>query len=58
MLTIEITESVATYDYLADMLRRIADLIDEGYTRGYGPDWSTEGTEDPTDFNDEGGEES
>jgi hypothetical protein len=37
---IEITET-GTLDELPDVLDRISELIQEGYTSGYDPDWDT-----------------
>jgi hypothetical protein len=46
MLSIEITEQVATRNDLGTLLRRIADMIDEGYRNGYDPEWSISGDEE------------
>lgn len=40
MLTITIFEDADTPEALADMLRHIAALLDQGYTSGIGPNWS------------------
>lgn len=54
MLSIEITEQVATKDDLGVLLRRIADMIDEGYHSGYDPEWSISGgEEDNNDLHEE-----
>lgn len=37
---IEIAES-GDPEYLADVLDRVADLLREGFTSGYDPDWDT-----------------
>jgi hypothetical protein len=46
MISINITEETSTNDNMASLLRRIADLIDEGYTSGYEPDWDLFGQEE------------
>lgn len=43
MAKIEIETENDYYEYVADELRHIASLIDEGYTSGYFPTWSVEG---------------
>jgi hypothetical protein len=38
-MTINIYEEVETESELVDLLRRIAELAEEGYTSGYHPGW-------------------
>jgi hypothetical protein len=45
-INIEIIEETETYDDMADLLRHIADQIEEGYRSGIFPSWSTEGEEE------------
>lgn len=49
MLSIEITEETKTVSDMSDLLRRIADMLEEGYTRGYGPDFNLSGEEEEED---------
>lgn len=49
MITIKITEEVSSYSSMADVLRRIADLIDSGFTAGYDPDFQLTGEEEKED---------
>jgi hypothetical protein len=37
---IEIQEKVKTPEEMVEVLRRIADLIDDGYIEGNGPNWT------------------
>jgi len=54
MLTIEISEETATPEDMATALRRIADLLDQGYTSGIEPGWSLSGEAwEPEDDDDE-----
>lgn len=46
MLSIEITEETRTADDMAGLLRRIADMLEEGYTSGFGPDFNLSGEEE------------
>lgn len=39
---IVIHESVESNEDLADLLRRLADMVEEGYTSGYYPAWEIE----------------
>lgn len=39
MLRIEITETTASVDEMAELLRQIANLIEQGYTSGNYPHW-------------------
>lgn len=45
MIRIDISEDAPNASKMADMLRNIADMIDEGFTSGYYPSWSLEGEE-------------
>ena len=47
MLKIEITEDAADKTDMVELLRRIADLVEEGYTSGNYPDWKLTGEADP-----------
>ena len=40
MITIAITETAEDGYEMAERLRRIADLLDQGFTSGYHPGWS------------------
>jgi hypothetical protein len=42
-IKINIPESVKDTLDMVNLLRRIADMIEEGYTSGYDPDWSLTG---------------
>lgn len=44
-ITITVDEEAETKSDMADALRRIAGLIDEGYTSGYSPMWELHGEE-------------
>jgi hypothetical protein len=46
MLSIEITEQVATRDDLSLILRGIADMIAMGHDSGFHPEWSISGDEE------------
>lgn len=39
-MKIEITQQVKDESEMADLLKRIAELIEEGYTSGYHPHWT------------------
>ena len=43
-VTITITEEASDAEEMADHLRYIAGLLDQGFTSGYGPAWSLDGT--------------
>lgn len=47
MITITITEGTTTREDMAYMLRNIADMIENGYTSGYTPQWELHGDEEP-----------
>lgn len=51
MVTIQITEEVKNNTELVYLLQHIAKLIDQGFTRGYDPNWEISGEEtfDETD---------
>ena len=46
MITIEIQEETENRNDMAHTLRRIADLIDQGYKMGFGPNWEISGEEE------------
>jgi len=48
---IEINEETVTHGDMAETLRKIADLLETGYTSGHNPNWQT------TSVDDEGEEE-
>jgi hypothetical protein len=43
MITIEISEKVENTNDMVDLLRSIANLVEEGYTSGFSPDWNLSG---------------
>jgi hypothetical protein len=47
MIYIDITESTNTKIDMADTLRRIAKMIEDGNTSGYYPTWELTGEEEP-----------
>ena len=47
MVRINIHEEVSTNEDMALVLEKIAELINHGYRRGYDPEWSLEGEEEP-----------
>ena len=47
MFSIEIHEEAETSEDMANALRRIADLLDEGYTSGVSPNWMLKGDKSP-----------
>lgn len=47
MLSIEISEEVSTPSDMAELLGRIAALLEEGFTSGFGPNWTLNGEEKP-----------
>ena len=49
MISITVTEETRTADDMAHVLRTIADKIEQGYTSGYGPNFSLNGEEE-TEF--------
>ena len=53
MITIEIHEETATREDMAYALEHIAKLIREGNVMGYGPNWETNGEEEPEEEEDE-----
>jgi len=46
MLKIEISEEVKTSEDMITVLERIAELVKQGYTSGYDPDWKLTGEEE------------
>lgn len=47
MRSIIIHEETNDDQNMVDVLRRIADLVEQGYTNGYEPSWELQGEEEP-----------
>ena len=39
-VSITVSEDADSLESMADVLRKIADMLDEGYSGGYDPDWN------------------